>query len=274
VIAGKDNRDAQRLERLFTPSGQAVPDTTLEEVLLGVRVPARGTGTAAVAKQDAQALATARLRNNIEAESSGLGSSAVRDFKPGTTHRAENINAGQVTDRDGLQRIDEPASENWQQIKDVIGRDPSWWKTQRPAWMEGTTVVDRVTTKPEVYRMVVDQKAYLDIRDSLKTGDQAAAAKNLGAWATRDPINTASDVRNNLAISSEWKGIDNKPMYVVEFTVKPGVGVREGTVGPMFDRNIARELPGGGHQVQFLQNTPRDSAPSFVINPGNMRLVK
>ena len=42
VVPGKERRDEQRLERLNTPSGQAVPDATLEETLLGFRLPARG----------------------------------------------------------------------------------------------------------------------------------------------------------------------------------------------------------------------------------------
>lgn len=46
------------------------------------------------------------VENNANAENPSFGSSAIRDFKPGTVHRAENINAGQVTDRDGLQRVD------------------------------------------------------------------------------------------------------------------------------------------------------------------------
>ena len=97
--------------------------------------------------------------------------------------------------------------------------------------------------------------------------------KTSSGRSNKDPINTAVDVRNNLAISSEWKGIDNTPMYVVEFTVKPGVGVREGTVGSMFDRNVAKELAGGGHQVQFLANTPRDAAGKFVIDPVSLRRI-
>jgi filamentous hemagglutinin len=45
VIAGKEQRDQTRLERLNTPNGQAVPDTTIDEILIGVRVPAKGAGS-------------------------------------------------------------------------------------------------------------------------------------------------------------------------------------------------------------------------------------
>ena len=46
VTPGKERRDAQRLQWMNTPNGQAVPDTTLEETLLGVRLPAKGAKSA------------------------------------------------------------------------------------------------------------------------------------------------------------------------------------------------------------------------------------
>ncbi|AOS81515.1 MULTISPECIES: filamentous hemagglutinin [Hydrogenophaga] len=48
--------------------------------------------------------------------------------------------------------------------------------------------------------------------------------------------------------------------------VQPGVGVREGTVGPMFDSTIGSVLPGGGHQVQFMANAPHTSPENFVVD--------
>jgi filamentous hemagglutinin len=42
VIPGKERRDESRLERLSTPNGQAVPDTTIEETLFGARLPTKG----------------------------------------------------------------------------------------------------------------------------------------------------------------------------------------------------------------------------------------
>jgi filamentous hemagglutinin len=45
VIPGKDLREQSLLERMGTPSGQAVPDTTIEEALIGVRVPGKGLGS-------------------------------------------------------------------------------------------------------------------------------------------------------------------------------------------------------------------------------------
>ncbi|MDM7943956.1 MAG: DUF637 domain-containing protein [Hydrogenophaga sp.] len=73
------------------------------------------------------------------------------------------------------------------------------------------------------------------------------------------------------AISSEWKGTNGTPMYVVEFSAKPGVGLREGQVGLMYDRLTSLFLPGGGHQVQFLNVTPQTSPNSFVIDINTSR---
>ena len=226
--------------------------------------------TARVGSAEARLLAQARIDNNFSAEMPGYGGHAVRDFQPGTTHRAEVVNAGQVTDRDGLPRVDE--------VKTTSDREqgfgPRSWETQQPAWKEGTVVTDRVTTESKKFRMVLSKDQYEDISKAIDNDDYALAAQRLGEWATRDPINGLGDVRSNLAISSEWKGQSGSPMYVVEFTVRPGVGLREGTVGPMYDKQVSKLLPGGGHQVQFMDNMPFTSPSSFVIDPSSLRELK
>jgi filamentous hemagglutinin len=225
---------------------------------------------AALIKAEQEAVALARVENNIRADMPGYGGHAVRDFTPGTTHRAEMVNAGQVTDRDGLPRVDEIKA-----VSDSQQNLNQWdWTTQRPAWKEGTIVTDRVTAQPETYRMVLSEKQYSDISKALDDGDNNTAAKSLGSWATRDPINGIGDIRSKLAISSEWKGQQGAPVYVVEFTIRPGVGLREGTVGPMYDKHISSVLPGGGHQVQFMQNHPFASPSSFIINPSSLKELK
>ncbi|NBD20313.1 hypothetical protein GTZ97_06465 [Aquabacterium fontiphilum] len=45
VMPGKERREQSLLEGMNARSGQATPDTTLEELLIGVRVPARGAGS-------------------------------------------------------------------------------------------------------------------------------------------------------------------------------------------------------------------------------------
>lgn len=63
-------------------------------------------------------------------------------------------------------------------------------------------------------------------------------------------------------------------MYVIEFTAKPGVGVREGTVSSMFDAKVESTRPGGGHQVQFINNSPRTNPDLHQINLSNSRKLK
>jgi len=63
-------------------------------------------------------------------------------------------------------------------------------------------------------------------------------------------------------------------MYVVEFTAKPGVGVREGTVGRMYDKEIKEYLPGGGHQVQFMDKSPYQAPELYSIDRKNIRELK
>jgi filamentous hemagglutinin len=87
-------------------------------------------------------------------------------------------------------------------------------------------------------------------------------------------VTSTADVRGKLAISSEWKGQGGQDMYVIEFTAKPGVGVREGTVGPMFDAKVELTLPGGGHQVQFMDKSPRTNPELYQINLSNSRKLK
>lgn len=136
-------------------------------------------------------------------------------------------------------------------------------------------VVDRTIAQPETYRMVVDSAQYEKIKLALRDGDQIAASKQLGAWATKDPIDTLSDVRNNLAIVDAFKETSKGGrLYSVEFTVKPGVGVREGTVGPMWEPQISQALPGGGHQVNFMVGRPGASPDLFQINPASIKELR
>ncbi len=66
VIPGKAQRDLARLDRLNTPNGQAVPDTTLEELLIGVRVPTQGAAATVQATERQIATAVAGTAKSAE----------------------------------------------------------------------------------------------------------------------------------------------------------------------------------------------------------------
>ena len=222
-----------------------------------------------------------RVENNFNADNSGFGNSAVRDFSATTNnpvvHRAENINAGQVTDRDGLQRIDidkttrtKTLSDN--QVAENIGLENGWqlerWATQRPAWQNGTTVTDHVLTEPRNFSMVIDQRQLDNMKEAARTNKNPAAY--LGSWATDTPVSSVADVRNKLGVPEEWKSGN---LYVVEFTSKPGTRVREGTVGDMYSTQTKERLPGGGHQVEF-KDYPGTNLDKFEVDLDSLNRVK
>ncbi|WP_188004107.1 hemagglutinin repeat-containing protein [Psychrobacter sp. ANT_H59] len=222
-----------------------------------------------------------RVENNFNADNSGVGNSAVRDFSATTNnpvvHRAENINAGQVTDRDGLQRIDidkttrtKTLSDN--QVAENIGLENGWqlerWATQRPAWQNGTTVTDHVLTEPRNFSMVIDQRQLDNMRNAIEDGQNPAS--HLGSWATDTPVSSVADVRNKLGVPEEWKSGN---LYVVEFTSKPGTRVREGTVGDMYSTQTKERLPGGGHQVEF-KDYPGTNLDKFEINLESLKNIE
>ena|GEM_PF-6545392 len=227
------------------------------------------------------------IENNANTENPSFMDSAVRDFQPGTTHRAENINAGQVTDRDGLTRINEEVSikkpskvktENDNQIKEIIGKDNlEYHATGYPAWKSGTVVIDRVLSQPEVMRMVIDESQFLEMKRLEAMGDNPAS--KLGGWATKDQVNSIEDMRNNLAVTEEFKqkiNSDKKAnkFYVVEFEVQPGVGLREGYAGSMYDYKTGKVLPGNAHQVNFMSNTARSNPELFKLDLNNVKEIK
>ena len=131
-----------------------------------------------------------------------------------------------------------------------------------------------MATQPETVRMVIDEKQLKTIDSALDAGDTASANKALGGWATKDPVNTLSDVRNNLGISSEFKDQAAGKLFVIEIQVKPGVGLREGSVGPMWDAKAGVNLPGGGTQLQFMETTPFTRPDLFKIDLTKLKEIK
>ena len=78
-----------------------------------------------------------------------------------------------------------------------------------------------------------------------------------GQFLSDDPITSVDQVRNDLAVRSDWKG---NPSYVQEFEVAPGTQIQRSTVGPQTNPD-GTLLPGGGRQTQVLEN------PNEVLRP-------
>ncbi|VVQ07581.1 hypothetical protein [Pseudomonas fluorescens] len=208
-----------------------------------------------------------KVEFNATRDAEGFGLSAQRDFVPGKEHRAENINAGQVTDRDGLPCVDgEKTANDLLLTEQAGGVKPPYWGTQRPAWKEGTIVRDKVVDQPRTMTMTINEDQYAKMLESEAFGRNPATS--LGGWATDTPINSVADVRNKLAVSEEFK---EGPLYQVTFTVKPGPGIREGTVGDMWDATNGVRLPGGGHQVNFMDKSPRTNPELYQVDMGSVR---
>ncbi|WP_347340482.1 DUF637 domain-containing protein [Pseudomonas sp. TH43] len=223
------------------------------------------TGTATGATSE-----VSRVEFNASRDAEGFGLSGQRDFAPGREHRAENINAGLVTDRDGLPRVDDQKTANDLLLKEQSGGiDPPYWGTQRPAWKEGTIVTDKVLDQPRTMTMTINESQLNKMRNELKDGRSPSSA--LGAWATDTPINSVADVRNKLAVSEEFK---SGKLFQIEFTIKPGVGTREGTVGDMWDKLNGVHLPGGGHQVNFMDKSPRTNPELYEVNMKSVRSLE
>lgn len=235
-------------------------------------------GKAAAERFRQEALRKQVIENNFNAENPSFGNSAVRDFKPGTTHKAENINAGQVTDRDGLVRVNEnPANKNPKTLNDQQVNSSTYHPTGYPAWKSGTTVTDRVVTQPEKMRMVIDEGQYLNMQAAIKNGENPA--QKLGGWATKEPVNSVADMRNKLAVTEEFKPTINqsgKPskFYVVEFEVQPGVGIREGKAGSMYDYKTGKTLPGNAQQMNFVDKSPFTNPELYKIDLSNIKEIK
>ena len=85
-------------------------------------------------------------------------------------------------------------------------------------------------------------------------------------------------MRERLGITQAFKPdtIHGKPnkFYVVEFIAMPGVGVREGVAGPMYDSEIHKIMPGGAKQINFVDQTFKSNPDLFKIDKKSIREIK
>ena len=130
-------------------------------------------------------------------------------------------------------------------------------------------MTDKVVDQPRTMTMTIDKDQLIKMQNEFDAGRNPSSA--LGGWATDTPINSVADVRNKLAVSEEFK---KGSLFQVEFTVKPGVGIREGVVGDMWDAINGVRLPGGGHQMNFMDKAPRTNPEVYEVNMSSLRLLE
>ena len=53
--------------------------------------------------------------------------------------------------------------------------------------------------QPEKMKMVINEAQYNKIKEANRKGENPA--KNLGSWATKEPVNSVADMRNKLAVT-------------------------------------------------------------------------
>ena len=234
--------------------------------------PSRRAEAKANAKANAEEQARKTIENNFYRDQEGFGVEINNYRKFSLKDKtAENVNASQVTDRDGIVRVGSPKIKSDNDILASTGQKSlPYHPTGYPAWKEGTIVTDRRILKPEMMRMVIDEAQYNAILD----GKVA-----LGNWATKEPINSISeDMRKRLGVTEEFKpgNINGKPnkFYVVEFQVLPGIGVREGIAGPMYDTVTNKIMPGGVKQINFIDGSPYTHPDFFKIDKNSIREIK
>lgn len=110
-------------------------------------------------------------------------------------------------------------------------------------WMEGT----------EIISIEAPENCYVNM--ALSNGQNKP-----GGWATFDEIPNVEYVRNNLAVTPEFK---EEVGFVQKYLIPKGTRIQIGTVGPQEYNGI--KYMGGGNQVQILNYSDR----SKLIPVGN-----
>ncbi len=114
-----------------------------------------------------------------------------------------------------------------------------------PAWSPGTPVIE-ITLQPGTrVNMVIDANT----AEAMRRGHMSDVVP--GGWATFDDVNTvATDMRQRMAISRQFKPSSDGPFYVVEMEITQPVKSNLGFVAEQTE-TTGGLLRGGGTQVQF-----------------------
>ncbi len=118
-----------------------------------------------------------------------------------------------------------------------------------PAWSAGTPVIEGTIQPGTKVRMIVDESDAASITKSMHSGNFGGV--KLGGWATFDDVKSvATDMRQNAAITNQFKPASSGPFYVVELEVQKPLSANIGFAGAQKD--ISTNLRGGATQAEFL----------------------
>lgn len=114
-----------------------------------------------------------------------------------------------------------------------------------PAWSPGTPVIEATLQPGPRVNMIVDAKT----AEAMRRGHVNDVVP--GGWATFDEVKSvATDMRQQAAITSQFKPSSDGPFYLVEMEITQPVKSNIGFVGKQAEI-AGGVLRGGGTQVQF-----------------------
>lgn len=132
------------------------------------------------------------------------------------------------------------------------------------AWTEGTAVLQGEIAAGTTIRMYVNTAQ----AERLRQGDLTV----LGGWATfDDPAKSVTQMRNNMALTEQFKPAVSGPFYVVELQVTKPMPANVGFVGPQLDMlsasGTALKYQGGGTQIQLTDYVRRTDYLRVIVPP-------
>ena len=234
-VPGKAQRDQDRLDRLRTPNGSVLPDTTLEEALIGMRMPARAGGSV--------------VRVTAAGERAAI---------PGTARSAEEalLASGGMLDRAGQPLLDMKSlsSAQKERVGDLFGADtvkqivPDGQKIARVQGT-GTTGIDDLykVNRPDVDYVAIEYKF---VGQDGKTGAQV--------------LSVPADGRQG---STSWiKGAERIPRAVGD---EAAISVENSIKSGRFESWVVTTRPDGSTLVQVLDaaGRPKPIDTSKIILP-------
>jgi hypothetical protein len=114
-----------------------------------------------------------------------------------------------------------------------------------------------VNTQVEEIELQVGEKFY--VVETFNGGSPSP-----GGFATKTPITTVTELREQMAVLEEWK---NGELVLREYTVTTPIRVRSGIIGPQLEKtgiNAGKTYPGGAHQYEFIDDLRGDNWIKFV----------